>query len=101
MNWKECAQLMEGYSPGWRLTWPEHGFNEFDCNADFTASDVWGGISWLWTYPGDYLLSQEPFRTFFEVEGVTAIGLTGSTVIGWALLVLLFAVWGGVESRFF
>lgn len=97
MNWKECAQIMENYYPGWRLRWPERGFNEFDCHENLTISDVWGCISWIWTYPGDFLLSQEPLRTFFEVNGLTAIGLTASTFIGWMILFLLI-VWVGIVA---
>jgi len=91
MTWKECAGVMETYSPGWRLHWPERGWNEFDCEEAFTVSDVWGAISWIWTWPGDWIFSQEPIRTFFEIEGTTAIGAMGSTILGWVIFWVLLS----------
>ncbi len=66
----------------------------FDCdNGAFTISDVWGAISWVWTLPGDWVLSQEPISTFFEIAGETAIGAIGSTLAMWAMLILfIFAI---------
>jgi len=53
MNWKECVNLLERYDLGDRFTWPPNALG-FDCEVDaFTISDVWGGISWVWTLPGD------------------------------------------------
>lgn len=85
MNWKECAEIREALNPGARFEWPPTFLNGFDCTQDFTVSDVLGAISWLWTWPGDYILSSEPFRTFFEIEQPVAIGAIGSTLLGWFL----------------
>ncbi|PWG16338.1 hypothetical protein DFK10_11890 [Salibaculum griseiflavum] len=95
MNWAQCAERMEDYMPGWRLMWPSDGIEFFDCEAGLTISDVWGAISWIWTYPGDWILSQEPLRTFFEIEGQTAVGATGSTILGW----LIFLILAGLVSN--
>ena len=95
MNWKECVNLLELYGVGDRFTWPPDAMS-FDCEADFTISDVWGGIAWVWTLPGDYVLSQEPLRTFFEINGNQAIGTTASCIIGWLLFYFLLS---GIFSR--
>jgi len=94
MNWKECVNLLERYDLGDRFTWPPNALG-FDCEVDaFTISDVWGGISWVWTLPGDYALSQEPFKTFFEIDGSAAMGTTASIVIGWVLFFVLMGLLG-------
>lgn len=96
MNWKECARMMEGYYPGWRLNWPSYGWTDLDCEKAFTISDVWGGFMWGLTWPGDWLLSQDPLRTFFQIEGATAIGATGSIFFGilfwWLAIALVFGI---------
>ncbi len=98
MNWKECVGLLQRYNLGDRFTWPPDALT-FDCEPDaFTISDVWGVISWVWTWPGDWVLSQEPARTFFEIEGTNAIGTTGSTFIGWLLFLIIMLIFGLLES---
>jgi hypothetical protein len=89
MNWKDCAAQMELISPGARLSWP--GINGLDCSQDVTISDVWGVVAWLWTYPGDWILSQDPLHTFFEIEGPTAIGAIGSIILGFVIAFMLIA----------
>ncbi len=92
MNWKECVRMLEQYEPGDRFTWPDPVFG-FDCDPEaFTVSDVWGVISWIWTYPGDWVLSKEPVGTFFEFEGATVVGALGSTILGWFLFVILVSL---------
>ena len=92
MNWKECVNLLELYDLGDRFTWPPDALG-FDCDVEnFTISDVWGAISWIWTWPGDWVLSQEPIKTFFEIEGATATGAIGSTLIGFFLLYSLTGI---------
>ncbi len=94
MNWKECARQMEAFNPGERFRWP--GLNGIDCSQDFTISDVWGAIAWGWTWPGDWVLSQEPLRTFFEIEPPTAIGTIGSTILGFLIAFMLLAILGSL-----
>ncbi|WP_439521084.1 hypothetical protein [Marivita sp.] len=92
MNWKECVRFMERYDLGDRFTWPPNLMG-FDCEPDiFTISDVWGAISWVWTWPGDWILSLEPIRTFFEIEDQTALAAVPSIVIGWIIFLFLFTV---------
>ena len=92
MNWKECVGLLERYDLGDRFTWPPNALS-FDCSkVDFTISDVSGGIAWVWTLPGDYVLSQEPLRTFFEIDGSQAVGTVSSYIIGWLLFSVLMYV---------
>mgnify|MGYP003133120368 CR=1 FL=1 len=98
MNWKECASRLEAILPGGRFHWP--GWNGFDCSQDFTISDVWGGISWIWTWPGDWILSREPLATFFEIEGSTAIGATGSTILGFLILLIIVGLLGSLMEFF-
>ena len=89
MDWKDCAsQRLDTYLES-RFKWPTPELGGFDCNPDFTFSDIWGAISWIWTYPGDYLLSMPGVRSFFEMEGFVSIGSTWSTVLTWIFLILL------------
>ncbi len=98
MDWKECVELLQTYDLGNRFTWPPNGLS-FDCNPEaITISDVWGAVSWVWTLPGDWVLSQEPARTFFEIEGSNAVGTTASIFIGWMILFIVLGVWGLLES---
>ena len=92
MNWKECVKFNEAYDFGSRFEYPK-GEIGFDCNDAFTFNDVWGFVSWIWTWPGDYLLNISEVRSFFEMEG-TVIGHTASTVLGWVLLFVIMALAG-------
>jgi len=75
MNWKECARYEDSNGYRSRFEWPVgEGKSGFDCNEAFTISDIWGAISWVWTWPGDYLLSLSGVRSFFEISEVTQIG---------------------------
>lgn len=95
MNWKECAALKEDLAEGRpefiadspRFQWPSDGIAGFNCEAGVTISDIWGMISWVWTYPGDLILSFEPVGRFFEIEGPVAIGAVGSTIFTWVILI--------------
>jgi hypothetical protein len=94
MNWKDCVALKEraldvgqrssGENP--RFQWPKEGVSGFNCESGVTISDIWGAISWIWTYPGDLFLSIEPVKKFFEIEGSVAIGAVGSTFLPWLIL---------------
>lgn len=92
MNWKDCASRLEQYYEGWRFVWPPEGWSQFDCEQGLTISDVWGAVSWIWTWPGDWVLSQEPLRTFFEIQGTSAIGTTASTVLGWFIFLVVIGL---------
>lgn len=83
MNWKDCVKHNEAFDSRSRFELP----GSFDCNDAFTISDIWGAISWFWTWPGDYLLNIPNVRSFFEMEG-TVIGHTASTFVGWFLFFL-------------
>ena len=94
MNWKECVNLIESYGLGDRFTWPPKSLG-FDCEpASFTISDVWGAMAWVWTWPGDWFLSQEPIKTFFEIEGTTAVGALGSAGLGWLIALVILSALG-------
>jgi hypothetical protein len=97
MDWKECAAHMEQYLPGWRFEWPPDGLEHIDCETGLTISDVWGAASWGWTWPGDWILSQEPMRTFFEIEGTSAVGAGASYFFPIVALVAFLGVWGWLE----
>jgi hypothetical protein len=97
MNWKECVQLNERYDLLSRFEWPGgDGKAGFDCNPDFTFNDVWGAVSWLWTWPGDYLLNLPEVKSFFELGPETVVGSAWSMALGW--LFFLFLI-GGLNSR--
>lgn len=88
MNWKECVAVNERWSIRSRLEWPPQSDGGFNCSQQFTISEVTGAISWVWTWPGDWLLRREPIRSFFEVES-QATGHLFSTLLGWLLILLL------------
>ena len=100
MNWKECIELRESLNPGARFEWPPGGLTGFDCAVPMTISDVWGGLSWVWTWPGDYILSMEPLRTFFEIQPPGPIGTLASTFLGWVIFVVLCMALELVEALF-
>jgi hypothetical protein len=93
IKWNECMRVIEsfGYS---RFSWPGGGFNGFDCDEAITINDVWGLISWAWTWPGDWLLSQAPVQTFLAMEPGTVIGSWWSTAIGWFLFLTVINLAG-------
>ena len=75
MNWEECAALNEASGALSRFDWPVgEGKSGFDCNEAFTFSDVTGAVGWLWTWPGDYLLSLPWLQSFFGLGSETVIG---------------------------
>ena len=89
MDWRECVDarlVTDGTS---RFKWPSEGHGGFDCSVNFTVSDVSGGIQWIVSWPGDFALSTEPLKTFFEIGGEAAVGATGSLILGYLLLVVL------------
>lgn len=99
MKWNECARLFEEMDLQSRFDWP--GVGGFDCQADtFTINDIWGAISWVWTWPGDYLLSLQEVQTFFDFEAKgEVIGSGWSTLIGWVIFWLVFlAIIGALIS---
>lgn len=95
MNWKECARQNELYLGHSRFEWPSGGLNGFNCSDAFTFSDIWGAISWLWTWPGDWLLRSEPLNTFMEIDPL----VTGSPVSSGFMWAALFIVGMALTSR--
>ena len=92
VNWKECVRTNELYDFLSRFEWPVgEGKPGFDCNQDFTINDIWGAVSWLWTWPGDYLLNLPIVKSFFEIGPETVVSSGWSTAFGWILfLVFMF-----------
>lgn len=66
MNWIECSKLTEAFGQS-RFSWPEAGWEGFNCETGLTISDITGGISWIGTYPGDALLRMPQINAFFEL----------------------------------
>lgn len=93
MKWKECARELDSAGVRDRFTWPGdvNGPAGFDCNPETTFNDFWGALSWLWTYPGDYLQNTHWVQRFFELDGTTVIGSSYSSGLSWLLLMILVA----------
>ena len=90
MNWKECVRFNEQYDVRSRFEWPVgEGRSGFDCSDAFTFNDIWGGVSWLWTWPGDYLLNLQSVKAFFELSPETVVASGWSTALGWAIFLML------------
>lgn len=85
LNWKDCVALRERWSEGSRFEWPDQAHGGFNCSEQTTISEVWGAVSWIWTWPGDWMLRWEPINTFFELSP-TVTGHWFSTTLGWLLL---------------
>lgn len=87
MNWKDCVHQNEGDGLVTRFEWPLDAYiNGFDCNDALTYNDIWGAISWVWTWPGDYLLNLPQVQSFFEMDAGTIVGSWWSTALGWLIL---------------
>lgn len=72
MKWKECVEFNEFYGINSRLEWPSNG--GFDCDPTAaTINDVLGAISWVYTYPGDWIISRPVVRSFFEIDPSTVV----------------------------
>ena len=91
---------MEVLTSGARFSWPQRGVEFIDCEPNLTISDIWGAVSWVWTWPGDWILSQEPMRTFFEIEGGSAVGTLASTLFGWFVLFTVFFILASIQMAF-
>ncbi len=100
MNWKDCVRESELYGIRSRFEWPVgEGQSGFDCNPDaFTINDIWGAIGWIWTWPGDYLLSLPKVQSFFETGTETVVGSGWSTALGWLLLMFMPFIIRGQEK---
>lgn len=68
MDWVECSKNREVWEQGSRFDWPIGGWESFNCDAGFSYSDLLGGIAWLWTYPGDFILRSPKVNGFFELS---------------------------------
>lgn len=78
-----------------RFSWPQEGSGGFNCSPDFTISDLTGAAQWLWTSPGDLILTVKSLHQFFEIQG-PAVGHIFSYVFGFfffpvALMLILYA----------
>ena len=96
MNWKDCVRQNEFYAIRSRFEWPVgEGKSGFDCNDAFTVNDALGAISWIWTWPGDYLLNLPQARAFFELTPETVIGSGWSSALPFVLypMILLLLAW--------
>lgn len=93
MNWAQCSELGERVLHHSRFQWPSNGWESFNCQDGLTITDVTGGIAWLWTYPGDWILRQQPVNSFLELSpyhtggylsaGVSvAVFITGMSIVG-------------------
>ena len=71
-----------------RFSWPESDSGGFNCSADFTFTDVWGGFSWIITTPGDWILNYPVVARFFELD-TPVVGNMFSWWLGIMLLSLL------------
>lgn len=86
INWKDCVALYEQYSLRSRFEWPLQESGGFNCSEEITISELWGVISWIWTWPGDWVLRADAMTRFFELDqGVT--GHWVSTLLGWLIFV--------------
>ena len=90
INWKECAALYEGFNVRSRFEWPLQHTGGFNCSSEVTISELWGGISWVWTWPGDWLLRTGPINSFFELD-TNVTGHWFSSFLGW--FIFLHVCW--------
>lgn len=94
MKWHECvtARAVHAGDHLERVRWPAG--SDFNCEpAQFTISDVTGGIGWLWTWPGDWAVNQAldspDIAQFFEWDGTPFVGTAFSWLLSPALAFLL------------
>jgi len=88
-TWADCAKINEGWGHS-RFVWPTDGWAGFNCEPGITISDITGGISGLWTYPGDWLLRLPKVGTFLELPPDHTGGAFSSVIMfGICLLVAL------------
>lgn len=100
MTWAVCSVALEKLGLKSRFQWPEGGWADFNCEAGTTVSDVTGGIAWIWTYPGDWLLRSEKINQFFELEPLHTGGYASSAVglvVSWLCAII---VGGLLEAAF-
>lgn len=88
INWKECVALYESFSVRSRFEWPPQHTGGFNCYSEVTISELWGGIAWMWTWPGDWLLRTGQINRFFEL-GSNITGHWFSTLLGWVIFFYL------------
>lgn len=50
-----------------RFQWPAGGWADFNCQPGISISDITGGIAWIWTYPGDWILRTPEIGNFLEL----------------------------------
>ncbi|MFB9223009.1 hypothetical protein [Paracoccus cavernae] len=91
MKWAECAALSESLGHS-RFLWPSGGITEFNCEPGFTLSDLTGAISWIWTYPGDFILRVPSIASFLEVPSASIGGLLSSAITFGLFALIWFTV---------
>jgi hypothetical protein len=93
MNWKDCVIINEQYGVRTRFDWPVGpGKSGFDCNENSTFSDLWGGLSWIWTWPGDYLMNSPSWREFFEIGNELVVASNFSIAFGWIVFSIVCVI---------
>ena len=62
----------------------------FNCQTRTTISDLGGAISWLWTYPGDWVLRLPQVNKVFELDALHTGGWISGLLPVAAYFFLLF-----------
>lgn len=78
--WAACSVALERLGLKSRFQWPDGGWSDFNCQPGITISDVNGGIAWLWTYPGDFILRTERVNSFFELDPLHTGGYGSASI---------------------
>ena len=68
MNWAECAKASESIFGHSRFSPPTDGLAGFNCESGTTISDLTGGLAWLSTYIGDWVLRLPDINSFLEFD---------------------------------
>jgi hypothetical protein len=91
MNWVECAKSSESIFGHSRFSPPVDGLAGFNCESGTTISDLTGGIAWLFTYVGDWVLRIPALNGFLEFEpnqtGGYLSGLISFVILSFTLVV--------------
>ncbi len=85
MDWVKCSKGQEVTGFKSRFDWPHDGFAGFNCESGVTISDIGGALSWLWTFPSDWVLRIPAVAEFLELDplhtgGWWSAGLTFAAI---------------------
>lgn len=92
-DWHDCLLLSRSYFPD-TSRYRFYPGGDFNCDGDFSISDVWEFLAWAMHMPGDAIISSVFTASdleFFEVER-TVYNTYASAAIFFVLAFLLFAV---------